>query len=246
MGIFRKLAMAGAVLTAVAVSVPANAATWSITTVQNGSWNGFGASGFHETGGSSDSDHNVMTGSSLGDINVVLLNGVFNDVDGTFFGEFGLAGSTGTFTLTSFDLVFGSPSGTVGFLDGPSHMALDVTGLGSSGLTSTNIGFHGMDVCCNGGANDPNSFNILSGSGGTTAIMALWGANGFFDTGYSGYDENTGEAIAESTIGLDLRLLLTKNPQVLPEVPIPASLPLFGTGLALMGYLGWRKKKRKA
>lgn len=29
-----------------------------------------------------------------------------------------------------------------------------------------------------------------------------------------------------------------------PEVPLPASLPLFGTGLALMGYLGMRRRKK--
>ncbi|MFK5980999.1 MAG: hypothetical protein QM488_19180 [Rhizobiaceae bacterium] len=27
-------------------------------------------------------------------------------------------------------------------------------------------------------------------------------------------------------------------------VPIPAALPLFGTGLALMGFLGWRRKQK--
>lgn len=27
-------------------------------------------------------------------------------------------------------------------------------------------------------------------------------------------------------------------------VPVPAALPLFGTGLALLGFLGWRKKRR--
>ncbi|MBL4891335.1 MAG: hypothetical protein JKX91_05830 [Rhizobiaceae bacterium] len=31
-----------------------------------------------------------------------------------------------------------------------------------------------------------------------------------------------------------------------PEVPIPAALPLFGTGLAILGFLGWRKKRKAA
>lgn len=31
----------------------------------------------------------------------------------------------------------------------------------------------------------------------------------------------------------------------LSAVPVPAALPLFGTGLVLMGFLGWRKKRRE-
>ncbi len=29
-----------------------------------------------------------------------------------------------------------------------------------------------------------------------------------------------------------------------PGVPLPASLPLFGTGLALLGTIGWRRKRK--
>jgi len=29
-------------------------------------------------------------------------------------------------------------------------------------------------------------------------------------------------------------------------VPLPAALPLYGTGLAIMGFIGWRRKQRKA
>ena len=29
-------------------------------------------------------------------------------------------------------------------------------------------------------------------------------------------------------------------------IPLPAALPLFGTGLGIMGFIGWRRKRRMA
>jgi hypothetical protein len=29
-----------------------------------------------------------------------------------------------------------------------------------------------------------------------------------------------------------------------PEIPLPAALPLFATGLGALGMLGWRSKRR--
>ena len=29
-------------------------------------------------------------------------------------------------------------------------------------------------------------------------------------------------------------------------VPLPAALPLFGTGLAMLGFMGWRRKRKAA
>ncbi len=31
-----------------------------------------------------------------------------------------------------------------------------------------------------------------------------------------------------------------------PPVPLPAALPLYGTGLAVMGFIGWRRKRKTA
>ena len=42
---------------------------------------------------------------------------------------------------------------------------------------------------------------------------------------------------------------LVASPSVSIEInatPIPAALPLFGSGLGLMGFLGWRKKRKRA
>lgn len=41
-----------------------------------------------------------------------------------------------------------------------------------------------------------------------------------------------------------ISLTVSTNDFTPPEVPLPASLPLFGTGLALMGYLGMRRRKK--
>ena len=30
------------------------------------------------------------------------------------------------------------------------------------------------------------------------------------------------------------------------NVPLPSALPLFGTGLAIMGFVGWRRKRKTA
>ena len=29
-------------------------------------------------------------------------------------------------------------------------------------------------------------------------------------------------------------------------VPLPAALPLYGTGLAVMGFIGWRRRRKAA
>ncbi len=40
-----------------------------------------------------------------------------------------------------------------------------------------------------------------------------------------------------------LRATFTEN---LSVVPLPAALPLYGTGLAIMGFVGWRRKRKTA
>ena len=56
---------------------------------------------------------------------------------------------------------------------------------------------------------------------------------------------------------LDLALQVSKKPTfdaavlnidyTTPSaVPLPAALPLFGAGLAIMGFIGWRRKRKAA
>ena len=41
-------------------------------------------------------------------------------------------------------------------------------------------------------------------------------------------------------------LVTTKTGEAPAVIPLPAALPLYGTGLAVMGFLGWRRKRRAA
>lgn len=38
--------------------------------------------------------------------------------------------------------------------------------------------------------------------------------------------------------------LIASIHQTVPGVPLPAALPLFGTGLAVMGFIGWHRKRK--
>lgn len=237
MGIVRKFAMAGAVSFAVATaSFPAYAVTWDFIGVEQGTDGDFSASSFHDSSGA----NGPMTAGPQGVLGQIGGSGNFGDYtdDGTFTGTFTFGGLL-SFTLFSSNLLFG----TDGFLSGPATMTLDITNLSGTnalsdymGTTTTTIGFMSTTggVCCDNATYIPNSFTV----DGTDAYIALWGANGFNSGGDGSY--------SGSTLGMDLRihLKLSENQEFGSEVPIPASLPLFGTGLALMGYLGWRRKRK--
>ena len=81
-----------------------------------------------------------------------------------------------------------------------------------------------------------------NGSGATQTFLVPTLANalvlGFLDGGgFSGspgaYTDNTGGLEATFNIG-----------PATSVVPVPAALPLFGTGLAIMGFIGWRRKRK--
>lgn len=220
----------------------ASATLWNVWEVKSGSDGGFGFSSFHDAGGSS-----VMSGSSFGTISGAAVDrndagtalGTYNDATG-FLNIFGnkllVAGANGT-TATSFTLSgsldFGGDA--VGFMESNSTLDMTLAGgtMGTPSVAATTLGFfgNGNRVCCSSAGNDaPNSFEILSG--GELATLTLWGADGFNIQASS-----IGDAYNGSNIGMDLRLELG-------VVPLPAALPLYGTGLAVMGLLGWNRKRK--
>jgi len=43
-----------------------------------------------------------------------------------------------------------------------------------------------------------------------------------------------------------IRVITQSVPGTITVVPLPAALPLYGTGLAIMGFIGWRRKRKAA
>jgi hypothetical protein len=112
-----------------------------------------------------------------------------------------------------------------------------------------------------------NGGSDLSSSGGTFSVDSLWAriGNAFVTTGSAtvhGFNGST-EIFAQQLeltdayqlfvlnfIGITSWTLTNPTSNVLIDdisisnTPIPAALPLFGTGLGLMGLMGWWRKRR--
>lgn len=60
-----------------------------------------------------------------------------------------------------------------------------------------------------------------------------------------------GDGVGAAIIGPNIDLSSSGNQvyarfSAVSAVPVPAALPLFGTGLAIMGFMGWRRKRKAA
>ena len=241
-------AVAGLMFTATAT----NATVWNIVEVQSGVSGGFGFSSFHDASGAS-----VMSGPLRGTITPAantppIIFGQFDDNTGFFEFVGNITGANvainptaATFTLknTASTLGFG---GGFGALASAASLDLDFFNGGGGLLQTETLGFQEGPVCCSG-LFAPNSLQAASSvadlANGLEAILTLWGANGFvFDS-----QVPKGGTYSDSTIGMDLRLgLIDSGNNTTGVVPVPAALPLFGTGLAIMGFVGWRRKRKAA
>jgi hypothetical protein len=73
-----------------------------------------------------------------------------------------------------------------------------------------------------------NPFTIISGALSAASLLLLTGTdvwNFAFDNGSSGTE-------------------FYINTATVSAVPLPAALPLFGTGLGILGFLGWRRRRK--
>jgi len=69
------------------------------------------------------------------------------------------------------------------------------------------------------------SFNLLSADIASIRCIGTRSGSGFFGLGFDNFDTGVSGATA---------------------IRLPAALPLYGTGLAILGFIGWRRKQRQA
>ena len=105
---------------------------------------------------------------------------------------------------------------------------------GNSSITTANdaVSFHVQDA----GANDLTlKFNIVPGSPLTSlaGLAAFLAGNTLSTTGDIGLNGGHGDLSIETTTF------------ALSAVPLPAALPLFGAGLAGLGFVGWKRRADK-
>ncbi|MEP3244517.1 MAG: VPLPA-CTERM sorting domain-containing protein [Sneathiella sp.] len=80
----------------------------------------------------------------------------------------------------------------------------------------------------NDGSLDDINFNVDIPGSGTYSFFGTWTGDTF---GIGAYDYNDNFKISGMTVS---------------AVPLPAALPLYGAGMAVIGFIGWRRKKRLA
>jgi hypothetical protein len=72
----------------------------------------------------------------------------------------------------------------------------------------------------------------------------IWDNATFASLGISDSDGNVAPNIYRWTWGSAADQSFTINVVSAPEIPLPAALPLFATGIGGLGLLGWRRKRR--
>jgi len=68
----------------------------------------------------------------------------------------------------------------------------------------------------------------------------------FITVGINGWAYGTGSAVWYSQDSFGDTLTGSGSATITSETPLPGALPLFGSGLGVMGLLGWRRKRKGA
>lgn len=111
------------------------------------------------------------------------------------------------------------------FLAGEYLVSFDLAGSQRGGSDSVEVNFGGISL---------GTFILASADPFTTISQTITilanGKLSFSDLG----NDNIGALLDNVSVSL------------VSAVPVPAALPLFGTGLAVLGFMGWRRKRKAA
>ncbi len=208
-----KFGLIGAMLLLVPVQ------SWAIMvdlTIQNGSWNGFSATFIHKgtTGGGGE---------------------IYGQLDGTLWGN--LEKDNGILKLSGIN-------GTLTDTTGGNKATLKInSGMITSGPGHA-FGSFNYDLKNDAG---PYNFSIMGGAFVfkstqpanflTMNTLQLWGG----DTSAQYTKTRNGRVYNKKGIGMDFRAVITEKPPM--SAPEPTTFILFGTGLAGLGFLRYRKSR---
>ena len=101
------------------------------------------------------------------------------------------------------------------------------------------------------GSNNINSTTLYAYNTSGTQIASIFAGNVYGEVALSIIRTNSDISyiLAGGTVSTTVSIidLLEFNRIIPPQqaaVPLPAALPLYGTGLAIMGFIGWRRKRK--
>ncbi len=152
--------------------------------------------------------------------------------------DVGLNPSSGILSVDLTDTIAGEPGSTV--------LASDTFSAGfSTGPGLYSFDFTPFNVMVNVG--DVLAFSLAGDPGSAFGVFAFDG-----DAYPGGLDFNRVNSVGPSWVDfsssqVDLRFRTWVDPDASPTaVPLPAALPLLAGGLGLMGFMGWRRKRKAA
>lgn len=199
--------------------------SWAVMvdiTIQNGSWNGFSATFIHKgaTGGG-EKIYGQLDGQLWGNLvtnndgylELTGINGLLQDTTG---------GHTANLTITDGNITSGKNG------NAPNHAFGDFTYNLKSLTGPYNFDIMGGTFLFN--ATQPANFLTMD-------TLQLWGG----DSSAAYQKCNNGGCWNKTGIGMDFRAVITEKPP--QQTPEPATLALFGTGIAGLGLLRYRKSR---
>ncbi len=176
--------------------------------------------------------------------------------------------NTGVAGLGVVDLNYSLDTGTaIGIVRHPNWVAAPVgsewIGLSDADVNSHPVGFHNFTTTFDLTGFNPNSASISGSYAVDNEIEIILNGTTILGPGSGSFGSLQAFAISSSfvagpntlvfrvlnlsgTSGNPMGLLVTGLTSDVSAVPLPAALPLYGTGLAIMGFIGWRRKRKVA